>query len=65
MFTTVDKYIRFFVLVPLANITEEEWYRALDAVMRYYNKPVFSVKHIECDGEFKSIMGEVRNDMVI
>ena len=33
--------------------------------MRHYNKAGFSVKHIECDGEFKSIMDEVSNGMGI
>ena len=37
----------------------------LDAVMKQYNKAGFSVKHIECDGEFKSIMDEVIDDTVI
>ena len=33
--------------------------------MRHYNKARFAVKFVECNGEFKSIMDEVRNDMVI
>ena len=32
-------------------------------VIRHYNKAIFSVKRIEYDGEFKSIMDEVINDM--
>ena len=53
LFTTIDKYIRFRGLLPLANITQEECYRALYLVMRHYNKAGFSVKHIECDDQFK------------
>ena len=53
LFTTIDKYIRFCGSVPLSNITQEECYRDLDAAMRYYNKAGFSVKHIECDDQFK------------
>ena len=37
----------------------------MDVVIRHLNKAVFSIKHIECDGEFKSIMDEVRNEMRI
>ena len=33
--------------------------------MRHYNKAVFSVKHIGCDGEFKLIINEMSNDMGI
>ena len=57
LFTSIDKDINFRELVPLANRTKEECYRALDVVMRHYNKSVFSVKRIECDGDFKSIVG--------
>ena len=60
-----DKDIWFSVLVPLSNRTKEEWYRALYVLMIHYNKAVFSIKCIECDGGFKSIMDEVSDDMVI
>ena len=33
--------------------------------MRHYKKAGFGVKHIECEGKFKSIMYEVRNEMGI
>ena len=33
--------------------------------MRHCNKAVFTVKHIECDCKFKSIMDEVRNEIGI
>ena len=52
LFTTICKYIQFCGLVPLANRTKEECYRALDVVIKHYNKAGFSVKCIECDGEF-------------
>ena len=57
LFTTIEKGVWFQGFVPLANRTKEECYRALDVVMRHYNKSVFSVKRIECDGDFKSIVG--------
>ena len=61
LLTTIDKDIRFCELVSLSNGTKEGCYRALDVVMRPYNKAVFSVKRIECDGKFKSIIDEVSN----
>ena len=63
--TKIEKYIRFQVLVPLDNRTKEECYRYLYAVTRHYNKAVFTVKIIECDGEFKYIMDEVSDEMGI
>ena len=40
-------------------------YRDLYIVIIHYNKSGFSVKHIECDREFKSIMNEVSDEMGI
>ena len=34
-------------------------------IMRHYKKSVFSVKRIECDGKFKSIIDVVRHEMGI
>ena len=65
MFANIDKYIRFRGVVPLSDIKKEEFYRALDVVVIRYNKEVFTVKIIECDGEFKSIINEVSDDMEI
>ena len=49
LFTKIDKDIRFCVLVPLANITKEEFYEDLNVVIIHYSKEGFSVKRIECD----------------
>ena len=53
LFTKFDKDIRFRGLVPISNKTKEEFYRALDVVMRNHNKSGFAIKEIERDGEFK------------
>ena len=37
-FTTINEYILFRGLVSFDNKIREEWYRALDVVMRHYNK---------------------------
>ena len=44
LFVTIYKDVRFSELVPLVNITKEEYYRALDVVTRHYKKIVFLVK---------------------
>ena len=38
---------------------------AFGVVIRHYKRVGFYVKNIECDGEFKSIMDEVRDEMGI
>ena len=38
LFTTINKDIPFIGLYPLGNRTQEECYRYLYVVMRYYNK---------------------------
>ena len=65
LLTTINKYIRFLGLHPFGNRTKEYCYRALDVVMRHYNKAVFSVKHIECDGKLKASIDEVCDEMGI
>ena len=64
-FTTIDKDIWFQGLVPLSNRIKEDCYRSLGVVMKHYNKAGYSVKLIECDGKFKSIMDEVSNEIEI
>ena len=53
LFTEIEKYIGFRGLVTLDNRINEYLYRGLDLVRIHYNKAGFSVKCIECDGEFK------------
>ena len=65
LLTTINKYIRFLGLYPFGNRTKEYCYRALDVVMRHYNKSVFAVKHIECDRKLKASIDEVCDDMGI
>ena len=65
LFTTIYKDTWFRVLLSLTNITNKECHSDLDAVMIHYNKSGFAVKHIGCEGKFKSITDEVSNDMGI
>ena len=65
LFTIIEKYVQFRVLIPLANRIKYECYRDLDVLIRNYNRAGFSVKCIECDGNLKSIMDEVSDEMRI
>ena len=41
----------------------KEYYRALDAILRHYNQASFVIKTIHCDGEYKAMMDQVRDDL--
>ena len=45
--------------------TEDEFYRSIDKAVRLYNNGGFRVNMIECDGEFKSMMDKVNDNMDI
>ena len=55
----------FLVLVPIFNRKKEECHKDFDVVMRHDSKSWFSVKRTEREGDFKSIMGEVYNEMIL
>ena len=42
--------------VPVENGTDREYYKALDNILRIYNSADYTIKVIECDGEYKSMM---------
>ena len=45
--------------------TENEFYRKIDKAVTLYNKGGFKVNMNECDGEFKSMVDKVSDDMDI
>ena len=45
--------------------TEDEFYKKIDKAVRIYNRVGFRVNMIECDGEFKSMMDNISDDMDI
>ena len=65
MLTAVDRSVRFRSLVPINSKHEKEYYRALDIILRHYNRGGFVVKRIHCDNEYKSMMDSVKDDMDI
>ena len=41
----------------------KEYYQALDAILCHYNQAGFMIKAIPCDGEYKVMMDQVRDDL--
>ena len=48
---------------PLENGTQDEIYKALDYALRIYNNGGYTVREIECNGEFKPLMNRVKDDL--
>ena len=63
MLTCIDRSIRFRSLITMENRTKPTIYKALDKVLRLYNKAGFNIKDIHCDQEFKSMMDDIADDM--
>ena len=65
MLTTIDTSIKFRSLVPLESQTAEVLYKALDVVLRKYNKNSFRVTKIRCDNQFKPLMEDIEDNLGI
>ena len=65
MFTTICRSIKCRCLIPLDDRTTEEICCGLENVPRHYNRAVFFMKKMHCDGGFESIMDEVADNLVI
>ena len=65
MLKAVDKVIKYRSLIPLDNRTKGEVLKALSVIIRHYRRAGFSIKRIECDGEFKSLMDEIMGKLNI
>ena len=63
MLTTIDQMVKFRSVVPITLRTHEEYFRALDQVLRHYNRAGFKIKTIHCDGEYRSMMDNVSDDL--
>jgi hypothetical protein len=58
MLTAIDCTIKFRSLVPMNTKQHVEYYRALDQILRHYNRAGFVIRMIHCDGEFRGMMDE-------
>ena len=61
--TSIDKSARFRSLVPLKSRSGEEYLRALQLIMRHYNKGGFFIQLIHCDGEYKQLIEPVQDKL--
>ena len=63
MLTAIDKTIKFRSLVPMNTKQHDEYYRALDQILRHYNNAGFVITTIHCDGEYCGMMDKVSDNM--
>ncbi|CAJ1945755.1 unnamed protein product [Cylindrotheca closterium] len=61
--TTIDGSIRYQAFVPLRSRTAESLCDAIDHVLRIYNHADFTIKTIYCDGEFRPVFDDVKDEM--
>jgi hypothetical protein len=63
MLTAIDWTIKFRSQVPMNTRHHEEYYRALNQILWYYNQAGFVIKEIHCNREFRSMMERVNDDL--
>jgi hypothetical protein len=63
--TAIDSTIKFRSCVPLNSQKDEEIYRALDNVLRFYNQAGHWITDIQCEKQFKPLMDEVKDKLGI
>ena len=61
--STIDTTVIFRAAIPIDDGTDASHYKALDAVTKCYKKADFYIKTVRCDGEFRSLMDLVHQDM--
>ncbi len=59
---TIDKTIKYRCCMPLRNLENETYFKALDHAFRLYN-PNFKIKIIHCDGAYSSMMDLVADEL--
>ena len=63
--TSIDGPIKYRTAVPLDSRTTEEFFRALDVVLRHYNSAGFEVAEIHADSEFDPMISEIKDELDI
>ena len=64
-FTGIDETVHARHCLPLSSRTKNEFYKAINVIMRKYNSAGFTIKRINCDQEFQPIMDLIKDDMDI
>jgi hypothetical protein len=63
MLTVIDQTIKFRSLVPMNTKQHVKYYRALDQILRHYNRAGFVIRTRHCDGEFHGMMEKVEDNL--
>ena len=63
--TTIDRQIKFRSLVPMESRSSVESFKRIDMILRHYNTAGFTIQKIYCDGEFRSMMDKVSDELGI
>ena len=63
--TSTDDPIKFRSAVPIDNTKEDEFFRALDVILRHYNDAGYQITDGYCDNGFASMMDRVKDDLNI
>ena len=63
--TTIGEPLQFRTCNFIERGTNDEYYKIIDKVLRIYNKGGFRIKEIHCDGEYKSMMDRVNDELDI
>jgi hypothetical protein len=58
-----NRTIKYQSLIPIQTRHHDEYYKALDEILRYYNNAGFGIKEIHCDGEYHGMMNKVKDDL--
>jgi hypothetical protein len=61
--TTIDNVLRYRKAVPLESRKSKELYKALDVVLRCYNKAEYYIEWIHCDQEFRHMMDKISDEL--
>ena len=63
MLTAINRSIRFQSVVLIDTKTQDVYYKALNANFHQYNKVRFVIKTIYCDGEYRTMMNKVSDNL--
>ena len=63
MLTAIDRSIKYRSLIPLDSRVADKLYKGLDKIFRLYNNAGHLITSVNCDGEFRSIMDDVADDL--
>jgi hypothetical protein len=63
MLTAIDWTIKLRSLIPINTKQHDEYYRALNQILRHYNRARFVIRTIHCDGESRGMMENVEDDL--